>query len=621
MHAWRPFVAVAFVMLLLGGSPQPAAGHPGDRDPVLTDEARLQAESYHSAYSRCDPTGDGEHTAPRDRIGDRVLFMPQDNCYVIFYNVDFPVGATAKAFRVAPQSSGVTVEMRLFVDGVFKAVGRYSTDPAGGSLMTVPFSSASHFDAGTHTIRWEMQVVRGEYWQNSYTDWISFELDCMNAAPQPTPTTDGLAGGLDGWAGYDYTFRAGDLVDPDGDPFTVHWQWPDGSSSVGGNVTQRFGTLEDTTLMAHEVTIRIVEDVSARCPDVGPLETVHGPWTFTTVPGLVPLFVGLGPGASCNGGLVVPSWRSDDVVLGACTVGATADTYGATEGVVGNVTFRLDGAELTVSSEAPHETVVDAVALGGGDHLLELCVEGADDKYGRSFCGASYAFRAIPCTNAFARFDRVVADGLAGLQVGWAGHDYTLTLSGAADPDGDAVTVRWAWDDGSSLFGTTVSRAFPSGEHPYHIVLEEDLSVRCPDAGVVPARYGADALPPPDILSFQALSDWSPVLTNPRHGQGCVYTEAYPGLIATGQFIIGSCRIQAQVTTGAPGVQVEGTMFLDGNTFATHDGPAFWAWYESFERPTAERTIEVCFEATVDKYGRSFCTTPYSFMSIGRSGV
>lgn len=174
----RRWTAAALLLAAVLAAATGATAHSGE-GPYDFSDLRLEAEHYNHTDSSCDPTGDGEHTRPKEANRDSVgwmTFIPQDGCGVTFEDVSIPESGFFSSVKAQhPIDEDVCKAVEVLVDGDLVAREEVCGDSEDGNeFVAFSFDEAKAVPAGTHDIRIELEVTEGPYWQNINVDWIEF---------------------------------------------------------------------------------------------------------------------------------------------------------------------------------------------------------------------------------------------------------------------------------------------------------------------------------------------------------------------------------------------------------------------------------------------------------------
>ncbi|MBW3581749.1 MAG: hypothetical protein KY455_01500 [Euryarchaeota archaeon] len=650
-------VLVATLMLLMPVGPS-ATAHTGLGGTVyyLDEFAKIQAETYNSVDTGCDPAPDGGHIMVGgyhvpDPLGVQSAILPYKDCNAMWWDVksNHPIEFTHVRLRAITDSLSADTPLE-FTFRVLLDTDRPDVNVVAQGPITITENDGYQtFELPTRVTvpsRYQFQTLKIDYLPTGSTpgdidvwvDWIGTDKGCKNLAPYLlTLLTDGMVNDLIGWAGLDpvtgdpftYDFTIVGAQDPDGDAFTLDVVWSDerpddtitSSEYYGGlqTVTRAFDLDDPTAFITDTVDflVRIIDEpIRTECAEevlAALYETL--PKDFLVIPDLVADIISPLPGLSCHDGYLATTWHDSglDQIFGDCAISTNVKSAGLPPGSI-VAELRIDGQTLDQQVGSGLTFDFDSSMVPEGLHSLEVCYSVIGDKYDRDFCTPSYTFENNQCINRLPAVAGVTGDGMVEGFHSWLGRPYTFEAA-IHDPDGDPVTVEWIWgDDHTSSFGTQVEKSFyTAGGHPFQVRLIEDVSARCPGAPTEEVIVHGNMV--------HAVADWIPELRAPREGWSCIGERLVPTLPGASDDIIASrCKISGEVTTNAPGMTsiVKGSFLMDGDVLWKGSSSLISTIYDSLHHSTEEHTLSACFQADGDKYDRVFCSEGFTYLNIGR---
>lgn len=250
---------------------------------------------------------------------------------------------------------------------------------------------AANWSDGPHTLQVCGDAVGDKYDRHFCgPEWNYEDRDCTNAPPRvETISANGMADGFVGWTKRTYAFQAQEVVDPEGDPVSVSWSWPTGSTSQGASVTKSFFIEGDRSF-----EVEASDDPAARCPSAATGSTTT-PGTFKAVQEFRVLLVQPRPGESCVEGFYYPTVGPDDTMAGACPVAATASVSHAFDQLVPvfQGALQLDGTPF--HEEEGHQSIQGiyySSQYTTSLHTISACFEVEGDVHDRIVCDNNEIF-------------------------------------------------------------------------------------------------------------------------------------------------------------------------------------------------------------------------------------
>lgn len=202
-------------------------------------------------------------------------------------------------------------------------------------------------------------------------------------------------------------------------------------------------------------------------------------------------------------------------------------------------------------------------------------------------------------------------DGMGNGTVGWAGSPYTFDAEPDIDADGDPLTLRWIWADGSAQ-GAPADLTFTSlGAGNVMLRASDDPSGRSPCTAT-------DALSSSLLIPFFVLGDLVPSWERPLAGETCVEDHLVGSPDGAPDLIVGRCTTRASVglPPDVPALPIRADFRYDESPFANATG-SFQALYESLPQRFGDHELDACMSVPGDRHARSFCTAPHPFFNVG----
>lgn len=163
-----PGLLVLLPIVALAAPAQAHNGHGG-----YAGGPYLEGEDYDTPYSAagCDPTSDGEHTAPVGSSPSGYAFLPGSGCG-INSSVCFASSADIDAIAVRVGGTGVTMTytIRVLVDSSLHGSATITQSAADGFLAWDVNSPWYSIPAGVHSVSIEYTVDSGPSWANLEVD-------------------------------------------------------------------------------------------------------------------------------------------------------------------------------------------------------------------------------------------------------------------------------------------------------------------------------------------------------------------------------------------------------------------------------------------------------------------
>jgi PKD repeat protein len=236
----------------------------------------------------------------------------------------------------------------------------------------------------------------------------------------------------------EFTFDATSSFDPDNQALVYHWDFGDGNVSEEAVVTHRFEQGGD-----FNVILSVQDNSGLECDTAVASQVVS-----VNTPPVAAL---TGPGQACTNQVV------------------TFDASGTTDNTPGQITYNWDFGDGTGAEGAQVTKSFDK----GGTYNVQLAV---DDNSGTT-CSSDSVGKLItintkPVANAGNDIDLCLPHN----------QDYNVSLdgSGSTDADGNELTYRWDFGDGSSDTGSNVTHVYKSrGEYNAKLFVDDGSGSAC----------------------------------------------------------------------------------------------------------------------------------------------
>ena len=263
----------------------------------------------------------------------------------------------------------------------------------------------------------------------------------------------------------EFTFDATSSFDPDNQALVYHWDFGDGNVSDEAVVTHRFEQGGD-----FNVILSVQDNSGLECDTAVASQVVS-----VNTPPVAAL---TGPGQACTNQVV------------------TFDASGTTDNTPGQITYNWDFGDGTGAEGAQVTKSYDK----GGTYNVQLAV---DDNSGTT-CSSDSVGKLItvntkPVASAGNDIDLCLPNN----------QDYNVSFdgSGSTDADGNELTYRWDFGDGSNDTGSNVTHVYKSrGEYNAKLFVDDGSGSACSsssDTVNVKLNKGPVAIAGDDIIVCQ----------------------------------------------------------------------------------------------------------------------
>ncbi|HEV8359217.1 MAG TPA: PKD domain-containing protein [Candidatus Thermoplasmatota archaeon] len=320
-------------------------------------------------------------------------------------------------------------------------------------------------------------AVQGDYW---ITLWVS-DGALTAKTSKAVHVDDGapVASFSTAWSDRTLVGDASASTDPDGDALSFVWAWGDGTSvSQGRTATHAYAARGDypVTLWASDGALTAQASKVVHVDNGAPVASFSIAWSGRTLTG------DASASSDPDGDALTYTWAWGDGT--APSVGATAAHAYAAEGDYWITLWVSDGSSTTETSQLVHaenrapvatfrasssglDVAADASASSDADGDALSFVWAWGDGTARSVgATAAHAYAAEgdywitlwvsdgSSTTETSQLVHAQADNsapIASFRTSLSGMKMTGDASKSTDPEGDALTFRWAWGDGSGL--------------------------------------------------------------------------------------------------------------------------------------------------------------------------
>ncbi len=236
----------------------------------------------------------------------------------------------------------------------------------------------------------------------------------------------------------EFTFDATSSFDPDDQALTYRWDFGDGNVSEEPVVTHRYESGGD-----YNVILSVQDTSGLNCDTAvsSQMVTVNTP----------PVASITGPNTACTGQEV------------------TFDASGSTDNEQSQITYQWDFGDGTSAEGAQ---VTKAFERGGNYNVLLSVNDNANTTCSTDTIGKTIAINTRPVANAGDDVDLCLQHN----------QDYNISFNGSrsVDEDGDSLTYRWDFGDGSGDDGANVTHLYQSGgEYEARLFVDDGSGAAC----------------------------------------------------------------------------------------------------------------------------------------------